>query len=428
MSQSRHAARPGHPMWKPLNNFAYRVFFGYRNRRSRGKTRRWTARLTAPSNTEPRPVLYVAWGRIGDVVLATGHLKQLRRWFHPRPVWFLGRSRAKPIAEPFVDAFLSFPDPLEPLTGSGTVAADSIERIVNQSFRYVIADVHTFYGGLFDLGALLTALRADRKFVYEGYYLGRDLAAERPYPAGFEIVPKYEGPVGDGKEADGFHLLNHNTHYIRRVLEQCGIEAEGAEPWRPDLGHIGSGTAECRRFGLEPGGYVAWQPASENRRKDYPSSHWAETMGAFPDQQFVALVEPGKTAGLDRTALPGVRIIEISLPGAMRLIREARLFVGLDSGLSHIATVLGTPTVCVCPDSHFGYFFPYPRNYGYANLRTVSHPDYLACRGCFMTCRHEPITSTVTRGALCLRTLPPGLVIDAIKAALQAGTATQVRN
>lgn len=212
------------------------------------------------------------------------------------------------------------------------------------------------------------------------------------------------------------------------MLERCGIATEDEELWRPDLDHIGSGTAECRRFGLEPGKYAAWQPASENRRKDCPPSHWAETIGAFPDQQFVALVEPGKAAGLDRTALPGVRTIENSLSGAMRLIREARLFVGLDSGLSHIAAVLGTPTVCVCPDSHLGYFFPYPRNYGYANLRTVSHPDYLTCRGCFMTCRHEPITSTVTRGALCLRTLPPGLVIEAMQAALQAGTASQVRD
>lgn len=360
----------------------------------------------------------MAWGRIGDVVLATGHLKRLRRWFHPHPVWFLGRSRVKPVVEPFVDAFVPFPDPSEAQSTSSTAPSESLERIVNQSFRYVIADVHTFYGGLFTLDSLLAALRADRKFIYEGYYLGKDLAPERPYPAGYEIVPKYAGPSGDGTGNDGFHLLDHNTHYIRQVLEQCGVETADGELWRPDLGHIGPGTAECRRFGMEPGGYVAWQPASENRRKDYPPSHWTETIGAFPDQQFVALVEPGKAADLNRTVLPGVRVIEIALPGAMRLIREARLFVGLDSGLSHIAAALGTPTVCVCPDSHLGYFFPYPRSYGYTNLRTVFHPDYRSCRGCFMTCRHEPFTSTVTRGALCLRSLPPRLVIEAIRAAL----------
>ncbi len=413
-------------MWKLFNNFTYRLFFAFRNRCLRRKTRSWAARISSPSSSEPRPVLYVGWGRIGDMVLATGHLKRLRRWFHPRPVWFLGRSPVKPLVEPFVDAFMAFPDPFEPEAGSGTAPAAPLERIVNQSFRYVIADIHTFYGGLFTLDSLLAALRADRKFVYEGYYLGRDLAAERPYPAGFEIVPHYAGREGAGTAEDGYHVLNHNAHYIRQVLEQCGIETEDGKLWRPDLGHIGSGTAECRRFGIEPGGYVAWQPASENRRKDYPPSHWAETISAFPDQQFVALVEPGKTPGLDRAALTDVRIIETGLTGVMRLIREARLFVGLDSGLSHIAAALGTPTVCVCPDSHFGYFFPYPRNYGYTNLRTVSHPDYLACRGCFMTCRHEPITSTVSRGALCLRTLPPGPVIDAIQSALQAGISSQV--
>lgn len=363
-------------------------------------------------------MLYVAWGRIGDVVLATGHLKRLRRWFHPRPVWFLGRSGVKPVVEPFVDVFLPFPDPSGAETGSGNAPDASLARIANQSFRYVITDIHTFYGGLFTLGSLLGALRADRRFVYEGFHLGMDLAPERPYPAGYEIVPKYGGREGAGTEDGAFHLLHHNAHYIRHVLEQCGVETDAGELWRPDLDHVGSGTADCRRFGIEPGGYVAWQPHSENRRKDYPPPHWAETISAFPDRQFVALVEPGKAAGLEWAARHDVRVIEIALPGAMRLIREARLFVGLDSGLSHIATALGTPTVCVCPDSHLGYFFPYPRNYGYTNLRTVFHPEYRSCRGCFMTCRHEPLTSTITRGALCLRTLPSRLVIDAIEAAL----------
>ena len=415
-------------MWKPFNSLAYRIFFAIRNRGSRRGARRWASRISYPSMPEPRPVLYVSWGRIGDVVLATGHLKRLRRWFHPHPVWFLGRSPVKPVVEPHVDAFLPFPDPHAAETDPGTTPAPSRDGIANQSFRYVIADIHTFYGGLFTLASLLAALRADRKFVYEGYHLGKDLAPERPYPAGFEIVPKYADREGTGSEGDGYHILHHNTHYIRHVLDQCGIETEGGEPWRPDLGHIGSGAAECRRFGLEPGGYLAWQPASGNRRKDYPSAHWAETISAFPDEQFVALVEPGKAAALDLTALPGVRVIEIALPGAMRLIREARLFVGLDSGLSHIAAALGTPTVCVCPDSHLGYFFPYPPNSVLTNPRTVFHPDYLSCRGCFMTCRHEPLTSTVTRGALCLRTLPPSLVIDAIRAELQAGNASQVRD
>ena len=74
--------------------------------------------------------------------------------------------------------------------------------------------------------------------------------------------------------------------------------------------------------------------------------------------------EPGRTDEVSRTAPPGVRLIETSLTGVMKLIREARLFVGLDSGLSHISTVMGTPTVCVCPDSHLGYFFPYPESFG----------------------------------------------------------------
>ena len=416
-------------MWKTINNIAYRLYFAYRNRISRRENRHWTVRVAPTRDPEPRPVLYVAWGRIGDVVLATGHLKRMRRWFHPSPVWFLGRSRVRPLVEPHVDAFLPFPEPAARLTGSegepaahptgseGAPAA-SLEGIANRSFRCVIADIHTFYGGLFTLDAVLSEVRADRKFVYEGYHLGEDLAPERPYPAGYEVVPKYEDGDGGGEDSAPSHLLHHNAHYLRRVLGHCGVETDGGEAWRPDLDHVGSGADACHRFGVEPGEYVAWQPRSDNRRKDYPPALWAETIRAFPELQFVALVEPGRADEMSRTASQGVRVIETDISGAMKLIREARLFVGLDSGLSHISTVMGTPTVCVCPDSHLGYFFPYPDSYGYRNLHTVVHPDYLPCRGCFMTCRHEPLTSTVTRGALCLRTLPSRLVIEAIRSAL----------
>lgn len=416
-------------MWKPINNIAYRLYFAYRNRISRRENRRWAVRVAPTPDPEPRPVLYVAWGRIGDVVLATGHLKRMRRWFHPSPVWFLGRSSVRPLVEPYVDAFLPFPETAARRTGSGGAVAarrtgsggapaGSLEGIANRSFRCVIADIHTFYGGLFALDAVLAAVRADRKFVYEGYHLGKDLAPERPYPAGYEVVPKYEDSDGGGKDSVPCHLLHHNTHYIRYVLERCGVETDDGEAWRPELDHIGSGTDACRRFGVEPGKYVAWQPRSDNRRKDYPPARWAETIRALPELQFVALVEPGRADEVSRTAAQGVRVIETDVSGAMKLIREARLFVGLDSGLSHISTVMGTPTVCVCPDSHLGYFFPYPKSYGFANLHTVVHPDYLPCRGCFMTCRHEPLTSTVSRGALCLRTLPSRLVIEAIRSAL----------
>ena len=440
MAGKPRRARRRHVMWKPINNIAYRLYFAYRNRISRRENRRWAVRVARTPDPETRPVLYVAWGRIGDVVLATGHLKRMRRWFHPSPVWFLGRSRVRPLVEPHVDAFLPFPEPDAPrtgsdgapdarrtgsdgapdarLTGSEGAPAVLLEGIADRAFRCVIADIHTFYGGLFALDAVLAAVRADRRFVYEGYHLGKDLAPERPYPAGYEVVPKYGDHDGGGKDGAPCHLLHHNAHYIRRVLEHCGVETDDGEAWRPDLDHVGSGTDACHRFGVEPGEYVAWQPRSDNRRKDYPQARWAETIRAFPELQFVALVEPGRADEVRRTAPQGVRVIETDISGAMKLIRQARLFVGLDSGLSHISTVMGTPTVCVCPDSHLGYFFPYPESYDFKNLHTVSHPDYLPCRGCFMTCRHEPLTSTVTRGALCLRTLPSRLVIEAIRSAL----------
>ena len=319
----------------------------------------------------------------------------------------------QPIVENFVDQFLPLPDPKSVGKTPGKIRLIH-EQILNRSFMYIIADIHCFYGGLFSFGSLLTALQANRKFIYEGYYLGRDLAPARPYPKDFEIIPQITNATKLCPGNEISHILKHNEYYISNVVSQCGVSIASGEKWKPDLSFIGSGTEECRHFGLDPGGFVGWQPSSNNRRKDYPLSHWNETIRAFPDQLFVAFTQSKETLDSETLDLPNVRIIKGSLPVIMRLIKETRLFIGIDSGLSHIAVAMGKPTVCVCPNSHWGYFFPYPRGDGYENLHTVSHPGYIQCRGCFMTCQHEFLTSTFSRGALCLRTIPPSAVINAI--------------
>ena len=113
-----------------------------------------------------------------------------------------------------------------------------------------------------------------------------------------------------------------------------------------------------------------------------------------------------------------------SLVECAGVIAQARAFVGLDSGLTHIATCLEKPTVCVSHASNLGYFFPYPASLGFGQLEVVHDPDYEACSGCLMVCRQEPLPNTYRLGALCLRTLPAASVIAAVgRVCLQAGPA-----
>ena len=141
---------------------------------------------------------------------------------------------------------------------------------------------------------------------------------------------------------------------------------------------------------------------------------------AFPNQTFVALGSEAERVQLNSFVAPNLRNLcgQTSLNQSINLIRNARVFVGLDSSLSHIAAAMGKRTVCVTQSSNLGYFFPYPQEWSNEGLKVVHNPDYTFCSGCFMTCHHEPIWNTVRKGSLCLRTISPDQVIDAINEAL----------
>ncbi len=401
-------------MWKRLNNLLYFLYFWYKNKLIRsGQNKKVYNPLDFPCSF-PEPILYVSTGQIGDLVLATGHLKFLRDWFYPHPIWLLGNPSIQPVVKPFIDIFIPISNTRTSLTYRGLTSHSGGSSILNRRFKYIIADIHTFYGGLFRLELILNSLQAERKFIYEGYYLGSDLAPVRPYPRKFEIIPTFKTGANAVEPSKPVHILQHNEYYFDQLLKRLGIKVDNRPNNKPDLGFVGSGIKDCIHYGLVPGDFVGWQPYSNNGRKNYPLLDWQKIISAFPDQQFVAFVEKKRDLNLNKMGLTNLSIITAELPVIMRLIQETRCFVGLDSGLSHIATALGKPTICVTGDSHLGYFFPYPKEYGYTNLSMVFNSQYLKCRGCFMTCEHEVLTSTLRKGALCLRTITPQTIIDSI--------------
>ena len=367
--------------WTALNTAAYRLWYRARSRRGRGPLP-----VDAPPPERPR-VLFLAWGRIGDTVLSTGILKHFRAAFDGCEIVCAGRPEVRAVVAPHVDRYLPF---------------DAVPR---GPWAAVVTDVHFFYGGVHALGGLVEALDAQRVLVYEGYHLGPGLAPSRPYPANAEVVSAAAGAV---------HVLDHGAHHLEETLHRLGVDAEIADA-RPDL-RVDAGA---------PSDVVAWQPASNNRKKDWPMERWREVLAAFPDTRFVALGAAASREAVEALGLAHVenRCGATTLREAMSVIAGAAGFLGPDSGLTHVAACLGRPTVCVGQNANLGTFFPYPDAYGFDNLRAVFHEDYRACAGCFMTCRHEPIALTWLKGAKCLRELPAGPVIEAVRAHLPAAAA-----
>lgn len=399
--------------WERANTFVYGIYYRWRASRITNESMRTVIQLDVNDDVDHPPVLYISWGRIGDAVLATGQLKHFRAAFIDHPIWYLGRAETRIVVDQHVDVFIPFD--LETWKGDREQQQEMADRL-GRKFKCVIADIHMFYGGVFSLGVLLERLDAPRKFIYEGYYLGPSLAPYRCYPSGFEVIGKRPSVAKAGDV-----MLRHVSHdldyYFKSILKHCESGYVPADT-RPELYCEEDVEVACAEFDLIPGSFVAWQPISNNPKKDYPLRKWLSVLGEFSDLTFVALGTDGNA--LEGFEAPNVRNLcgRTNLSHTLQLIRGAKLYVGLDSGLSHISAVLGQKTICVTQSSNLGYFFPYPESYRLKELRTVHNAQYVSCSGCFMTCRYESIMTTYRQGSLCLRTLPADAIIDNMRDAI----------
>ena len=399
--------------WGRANTIVYRIYYRWRASRITNESKRVGIQLNVNTEDDHPPVLYISWGRIGDAVLATGQLKHLRAAFEDHPVWYLGRPETHIVVKRHVDVFIPFD---QDIWTRDKERQGEIADHLGQKFKCIIADIHMFYGGVFSLGVLLERLSVQYKFIYEGYYLGPGLAPYRDYPLGFEVIKKRPS-VAESGDVMLRHVSHDFDYYFRTILERCEI-GYVPEDTRPELYYEADLEDACAKYDLTPGSFIAWQPISNNPKKDYPLRKWLAVLGEFSELTFVALGTDG--SALEGFEAPNVRNLcgRTDLSETLQLIRGAILFIGLDSGLSHISAVLGQKTICVTQSSNLGYFFPYPESYNLTELRTVHNTQYESCSGCFMTCSYESIMTTYRNGALCLRTLPADAIIDNIRDAI----------
>lgn len=405
--------------WARWNRFLYTLYWRLSNAWPRFKSRRfwkWAGVHLPRPATYDRPLLYLAWGRIGDTAIGTAVTRHLKRLFD-RPVVMVGREEIEDLVADHVDHFLPFSP--EAWTRDERYRRQFLDAIWDD-YDLAIADIHFFNGGSTYFTELIDLLPIKRKFVYEGYADPLVVAPSRTWPKSAVVISSLKKPADDPA---GFHVLHDHLHFIHGILQVCGIgeqlSAKNAYPvvettHNPEL---------LGEFGLEPGRYVACQPFSKNGKKDYPAANWHHVFEAFPEQLFVILGNQKDAAKAGALQLENVQVLcgETSLSESVQLIREAQSFLGVDSGLAHVAACLGRPTVVVAHSTNLGYFFPYPAELGLDNVHVVHNAEYDECSGCFTACTQEPIWNTYRKGALCLRTLPVEDVIASVTEAVMVG-------
>jgi ADP-heptose:LPS heptosyltransferase len=96
------------------------------------------------------------------------------------------------------------------------------------------------------------------------------------------------------------------------------------------------------------------------------------------------------------------------------IVLNSKFYVGLDSGLTHIAVNTGKKTLCIAQSSNYGFFFPYPDFAHRDNLKVIHASDYETYMNSFMVNPLEPIFLSKLRGSKDVRDIDYGIIVDAI--------------
>ncbi len=155
------------------------------------------------------------------------------------------------------------------------------------------------------------------------------------------------------------HRVGRDLHAVRRNRMLSGLALgyvpEGAPDYGLDRATLAAATSE---------GYAVLLHATARRAKEWPEAHWISLGNTIADRG-LDLVLPWGTeeerarseriaAALPRARLPGRR----PLDEVARLIAGARLVVGVDTGLLHLAAALGVPLVAIFAGSTPGLTGP----------------------------------------------------------------------
>jgi ADP-heptose:LPS heptosyltransferase len=291
---------------------------------------------------EVRKILLVRLRSIGDTVLATPSLFALKR--------FLPHARVDILLEDWVAPVLSgyaYADNVITLQRNSVTSRALVARKLHAT-RYDV--VYNLHGGT--TSTILTrASGAKHRVGYASYQYARLHNQLSPSPLllwGREKTHSVEQqlallgwtgvPVSDGPPT------------------QLGLIAEAASSVMKRL--VAAGVGEQQPFALV-------HPAAAFATKQWGTDKFARIVEKLaerniPSVALVAAHEASIRDELRRTCgVPLVTFDDLSLPEVSALAARARLFVGNDSGIAHIAAAMGLPSVVIFGSSNRAHWQPW---------------------------------------------------------------------
>ena len=177
-----------------------------------------------------------------------------------------------------------------------------------------------------------------------------ELAAHFPLRAGQTFVTGPAMPVLAPAARHYCETLRplgcETTDYGTRLrVEKLEIRNPKSETIFQNTGTTKSGTQNSKTR-TRNATMVAIHPGSGSPRKNWPLERWVELAGRWRGQAPLLIVGgEADTPAVAALAAFGEVALNLPLPELARRLAACRLFLGHDSGVSHLAAALGTPCV-----------------------------------------------------------------------------------
>jgi len=291
---------------------------------------------------EIRSVLIVRLRSIGDTVLTTPALFALRRFLPEVQIDLLLEDWVAPV----LDGFEHISNVIILERGSTSARARVARRI--RAARYDV--VYNLHGGT--TATLLTrATGARHRVGYAHYQYGR---------LHNHLAPSSAQLWGRTK--------THSVEQQLALLGWTGVPVSDRPATQLAVTEAAAETisARLKSAGLiEPASFAVVHPAAAFDTKRWATEKFARIIEYLAAEGLPTLViaTPMEAAMVNdlkaHSSAPVISLTDLSLPEVSALAARARLFVGNDSGIAHIAAAVGAPSVVIFGSSNVDHWRPW---------------------------------------------------------------------
>jgi heptosyltransferase III len=289
-----------------------------------------------------RRVLVVRLRSIGDTVLATPSLQALRR--------FLPHAQIDVLLEDWVAPLLAgsaIVDNIITVEPASTSARARVARRLRAA-RYDV--VYNLHGGT-TATLLVRASGATHRVGYAAYQ--------------YSFLYNHRAPPS--AELWG-RAKTHSVEQQLALLGWTGVPVTDRPPTRLDVTPTAAAHVAARLSAVEIDDarpFALIHPAAAFDSKQWAAANFARVVEDLHARGLtsVAIAAPQEAGVLAElrahTSVPVPTFADLSLPEVTALAARARLFVGNDSGIAHIAAAVGTPSVVIFGSSNIAHWRPW---------------------------------------------------------------------